>query len=176
LGIVAVVAVRGADGTRFIAAANGEDMVRASGASVEAQWWCRRATDAAGVAAAANARLRRQSKDDSSKAARASGSLRDTSSALSPTENAVRAAAKHCQVTLHSHEEVSAAAMAVIARVDEEIHRLQQAGELKSVNRSYRIYRTEAAGSGEKILRYAEWINKYKEKLVRELAIALRSH
>ena len=43
---------------------------------------------------------------------------------------------------LYTDEEIVAAAMAAIARVNEEIERQLRAGELKSVNRSYKIYRT----------------------------------
>jgi len=64
--------------------------------------------------------------------------------------------------------------MAVIARVDEEMERLQRAGELKSVNRSYRTYRTETTARGETALPYARWLNEYNANLVRQLAAALR--
>ena len=75
---------------------------------------------------------------------------------------------------LYTDEEIVAAAMAAIARVDEEIERLQRAGELKSVNRSYKIYRTETTARGEMALPYAQWFNEYKANLVRQLAAALR--
>ena len=64
--------------------------------------------------------------------------------------------------------------MTVVARVDEEIERLQRSGDLKSVNKSYRAYRLETSARGEKTLRYAEWMDKYRENLVRQLAAALR--
>jgi hypothetical protein len=87
---------------------------------------------------------------------------------------AIAAAAERLGIALYADEEVVADAAAIIARVDGEIGRLQQAGELKSINRSYRTYRLESSARGEKVLRYAEWINKYKENLARQLAAALR--
>jgi hypothetical protein len=67
-----------------------------------------------------------------------------------------------------------AEAMAAIARVNEEIERLQRSGELKSLNKSYRAYRIETSERGEKTLRYDEWMGKYRENLVRQLATVLR--
>jgi len=64
--------------------------------------------------------------------------------------------------------------MAVIARVEEEIERLQRTGKLKSVNQSYKIYRTETTARGEIALPYSRWLNEYKANLVRQLAAALR--
>lgn len=64
--------------------------------------------------------------------------------------------------------------MMVAARVDAEIERMQRAGELKSVNKSYRNYRLNASAQGERVLRYAEWIQRYKANLVREIAANLR--
>ncbi len=43
-----------------------------------------------------------------------------------------------------SEDEIYAGAMAVAARVDREIDRMQRAGELKAVNTSYRDYRLGA--------------------------------
>ncbi len=73
---------------------------------------------------------------------------------------------------LYTDEEIVAAATAAIARVNEEIERQLRAGELKSVNRSYKIYRTTARGG--MALPYAQWFNEYKANLVRQLAAALR--
>lgn len=58
--------------------------------------------------------------------------------------------------------------------MDEEIETLQRAGQLKSVNRSYRAHRIEASARGEKAAPYADWFNKYEANLVRQLAAALR--
>ena len=68
----------------------------------------------------------------------------------------------------------SSGGKAMIARVEEEIERRQRTGELKSVNRSNPIYRTQTTARGGMALPYAEWLNEYKPNLVRELATALR--
>jgi hypothetical protein len=73
-----------------------------------------------------------------------------------------------------SEAELYADAMLVAARVDREIERMQRAGELKSVNTSYRDYRLGAAARGEKVLRYADWIDRYKANLIRDIAANLR--
>jgi hypothetical protein len=73
-----------------------------------------------------------------------------------------------------SADEIYAGAMAVAARVDREIERMQRAGELKAVNTSYRDYRWDAAARGEKSLRYADWIDRYKANLIRDIAANLR--
>jgi hypothetical protein len=86
----------------------------------------------------------------------------------------VQGAAKRLRVALYSDNEIFADADRIIARVEEEIENLKRAGQLKSVNQSYRAYRLEASARGEKAAPYAEWFNKYKANLVRELAAALR--
>ena len=163
LGLAAIAVMRDtSDTVRIDALANGASP---PDGEIEALWWCRRVIDAARVAAAATARLRRSAAKDDGAAIEAGRPI---------GVKAVEAAARQCGVTLHSDAEVSAAAMAAIARVDCQLERLRQAGELKSVNRSYRIYREQAAVRGERVLPYVRWFNKYREKLVRELAAALR--
>ena len=133
----------------------------APGDNVENLWWCRHPGDAARVAKAAAARIGRHERENGA----ADGYI---------ASRAVEIAARQCDVALYSDERISAAALAAIARVDNELAKLQQAGELKSINRSYRAYREEAAARGERVLPYVRWLDKYKEKLVRELAAALR--
>ena len=87
---------------------------------------------------------------------------------------AVEAAAKRLRIGLYSDDEICADADGIIARVEEEIENLKSAGQLKSVNQSYRAYRLETSARGEKAAPYADWLNKYKADLVRELAAALR--
>ena len=79
-----------------------------------------------------------------------------------------RAAAQLSEAELH------AGALRVAARVAREIERMQRAGELKAVNASYRDYRLKAAARGEKILRYVDWMERYKATLIREIAANLR--
>jgi len=153
LGLTAVLVMAGADGVQ-IAAGRQTDLAAM-------RWWCRRTGDAERVAAAATARLRR-------------GAARGGAATAAAAGESIEAAARRLNVTLRSDGDICAEAAAVIARVGEEIERLARSGELKSVNKSYRAYRIEASARGERVLRYADWMSKYKEKLVRELAAALR--
>jgi hypothetical protein len=156
--------------TQIATVGDGRDRAPASvGDPVAAQWWCRRAADAQRVAAAATARLRcLESPDGSADPSAAAGHSQSDISAV------IEKAAKRLHVILFSDEEISANAERIIARVDEEIETLRRAGHLKSVNRSYQTYRMEAAARGEKAAPYADWFNKYRANLVRQLAGALR--
>ena len=73
-----------------------------------------------------------------------------------------------------SDDEIRRDAMAVAARVDAELARLQACGGLKSVNASYRQYRLAASARGEPAIRYADWMDRYKADLIREIAENLR--
>jgi hypothetical protein len=73
-----------------------------------------------------------------------------------------------------SERQIRSDALIVAARVDAEIDRLQRAGGLKSVNKSYREYRLEASLRGERVRPYAAWLEAYKAELVREIAANLR--
>jgi hypothetical protein len=157
LGFAPIGAVAEADGLRIVA---GGDLA-------QPRWWCRRAGDADRVAAAAVARLQRL-------AARHGGDL-DGAQRLQLVDDAIAAAAKQLNVALRSHDDVCAEALSAIGRVEEEVAELQRAGGLKSVNKSYRDYRIAASARGERIMRYVDWMSKYREKLVRELAAAMRS-
>jgi hypothetical protein len=98
----------------------------------------------------------------------------EDSHALSLARDAVLAAARRLKVLLQSDGEIAGEAELVAARIDAETERLQQSGELKSVNQVYRNYRLEATARGERVVCYAEWMRKYKENLVRQAASALR--
>ena len=159
-GLAAIAVIRAREEIRIVACAEGDDGAPCGEERAETRWWCRRLSDAEAVAAAATARLRRRQGD--------------RQSAFAAANESIVGAARQRNVALFAEEEVSAQAMAIIARVEDELERLRQSGDLKSVNRSYRTYRLEASARGERVLRYADWMSKYKQKLVRELAAALR--
>ena len=177
LGLAAVAVIRGPAGIRISAAVRGDHGPFAAAESVQARWWCRRATEAARVAAAATARMRRRE-------SRAGGATPSTAAFAcveadaSPTVllacASVEAAAKRFNIVLRSDDEILDEAMNIAARVDAEMQKLQHSGGLKSINKAYRRYRLEASGRGERVLRYDEWMRKYRENLVRELASTLR--
>ena len=150
LGLAGLAIVRGPRRIRL--AAVGADGVApvAEGETGEVRFWCRHAADAERIVAAAKSNLQTN------------------------VDRALIAAAARLCVVLYSNEEIVGEAMATIARMEEELEKLRRGGALKSVNRSYRIYRQDSAARGEKIMPYAKWFGKYKENLARELAAALR--
>ncbi len=86
----------------------------------------------------------------------------------------VENAAHRLAIVVYSAADILREAEAVIARVEHEIENLRQAGEMKTINRAYRSHRVQASARGGKVLPYAEWLNKYKQNLVHQLAAALR--
>lgn len=158
LGLAAIAVVGDAGGIRIVSLKPGEDGARCAADSAPARWWCRRAEDAARVAAAAAKRLRREFSDTDQSAAAA----------------AVVAAAKRLDIALHSDEDVADEAMNVAARVDAQLQQQQKSGGLKSVNAAYRSYRLDSSARGERVLRYDEWMHRYRANLVRQIASALR--
>ncbi len=86
----------------------------------------------------------------------------------------VARAAQRLGVSLLSDEEITDEADRAIARLDVEVERQMQSGGLKSVNKSYRAYRLETSARGERVLRYADWIERYKANLMRDIAANLR--
>ncbi len=176
LGLAAVMVIRCPGGIRVAAAAPADEAAVAAAEPAAPRWWCRRLNDAERIAAAATARLRRRDpRDAAARAAeQASSRAQGAAAALALACESIASAAEQLNIALQTETETFAEAMTVIARVDEEIERLQRAGELKSINKSYRIYRLEASARGERIARYGDWMGKYRQKLVRELAAALR--
>jgi hypothetical protein len=175
LGLAAIVVISGPAGIAIVAAGHADGDAPAT-ETVLARWWCRRADDAERVAMAANARLRRLKSHHGapfSSAALTPLSGED-SAALPLIWESIARAARQCNVALQSDQALSDEAMAVIRRVDDEIERMKRSGELRSVNKSYQKYRIEASEQGERVLRYPEWMGKYREDLVRKLAAALR--
>lgn len=171
LGLTAIAAFHESAGMRIVAIGQaGAHATPGPQAAIAARWWCRNATDAERVAAAATARVRGRESQD--------GPARSSPTVSAPAARDVYAtvegAAKRLRVMLYSDDEVCADAEGIIARVEEEIENLKCAGQLKSVNQSYRAYRLELTARGEKAAPYADWFNKYKANLVRVLAAALR--
>jgi hypothetical protein len=152
LGLTAVTIVAGEDGARLMV--SDEE----AGETVHARWWCKGAQQAEWLVEAVARGGRKMARDSASV-------LRDT----------VVRSAKRLGISLRSDEEVEREAVAVIARLEGEIASQQRAGGLKSVNRGYRDYRLAASARGEKVLRYADWMERYKAKLVRDIARNLRS-
>ncbi len=87
---------------------------------------------------------------------------------------AVAAAARRCGVALFGADEIAAHAAEIAARIDAELQKLKESGGLKSVNQAYKAYRVETSGRGERVLRYDEWMLRYRADLVRQAAAALR--
>jgi hypothetical protein len=151
LGLAAVAVIGQADEIRIAVTSNAAE-------AVQARWWCRRVADAERVAKAATARLRRHAAGEG----------------LSNPGDSVAAAARQLDIVLASDEETIAAANDAASRIDQEIERMQQRGELKAVNASYRQYRIDASSRGEKVVPYRQWMRKYRANLVRALAATLR--
>jgi hypothetical protein len=170
LGLAAIAIVEDGAGPRIVVV--GAPQAQAPGgppAVAALRWWCRRAADAERVAASADWGLRRESKDS---VARPSPDA--PKCALHDLSAAIEGAARRLRVALHSDNDIAMDAERIIARVEAEIESLKRAGELKSVNQSYRVYRLQASARGEKAAPYADWLNQYKANLVREIAAALR--
>jgi hypothetical protein len=170
LGLVALAIVEDSAGPRIAVIGQPHAQAAKGPSAVSAlRWWCRSAADAERVAGSATRALRRESKD---------GIVQPSLDASGPASHHVSAvvegAARRLCVALYSDDDIAMDAERIIARVDAEIESLKRAGELKSVNQSYRAYRLQASARGEKAAPYADWLNQYKANLVRELAAALR--
>jgi hypothetical protein len=172
LGLVGIAIVCGAVGARVIVVGPGDAKPDAD-ADVKFRWWCLHAADAQRIASAATRQTRRlesRAGDTSSTL----GSAGDVSLALSQARDAVLVAARRLNILLQSDIEIADEAAVVAARIDAEVERMRLRGELKSVNQAYRKYRIEATARGERVMSYAEWMRKRKEKWVREAASTLR--
>jgi hypothetical protein len=166
LGLAGISVLCDAAGVRIIAPKPENNRALPADERVRARWWCRHAADAARLGASAARMLRRESNG-------VPGSGQDAA-AVAHAEAAVLAAAKKLNIALYSEENIANEAMNIAARVEAELQQQYAAGGLKSVNKSYRSYRLETSGRGERVLRYDQWMRKYKENLVREVASALR--
>jgi hypothetical protein len=160
LALAAVLVISGGSTIRIVAAGHSGDGAPAPGEAITARWWCRRAFHAECIVEAATRSLRRAKEGPGDAIQRASASIS-------------RAATRH-EVLLQSDESLVEEATLAITRLEDEIERQKQAGTLKSVNAAYRQYRLDATARGERVMRYADWMDRYKEKLVREIAVNLR--
>jgi hypothetical protein len=158
-GLAAIAVIDGPGGIRVAAAEPGAEIVCVAAEIVHCRWWCPRAFEAASIATAVAARLRSRETCDGA--------------AVSACQAVVRAARQR-NVDLHSDEEILQQATSVIARIDDELERLRQSGDLRPVNKSYQSYRRDTGAKGERVVPYAQWMLGYKEELVRKLAATLR--
>jgi hypothetical protein len=157
LGVAFIAVIRDSDGICVVAAQGDGESALPAGEAAQMRWWCRRAADAERVAAAVKARLRRSASPD--------GNL---------VRQFVEYAARRLNVELQSDDEILDEAFIVIERINCELEQLRNAGGLRSVNKSYRTYRVEAAARGEGVVPYARWMAGYKQSLVRKAAATLR--
>jgi len=164
LALAAVAVVSGPGGSVRIGAL-AQDSELAPGEIVVARWWCRRAAEAEYVVDGAKRSLRH---------ARAKSPREKSPDESAPACDSVVRAARRLAVALRTDADIDEEAQRAITRLDEEIEKQKQSGALKSVNRSYREYRLEAAGRGERVLPYAKWMDRYRIKLIREIAANLR--
>lgn len=165
LGLAAIAIVRDPHATCVAALAAGQNETFPAEEAVARRWWCRRAEEATRVAASAMRRSQRRDLPG-----------REPAAATPDVELAalIEQTAARLNVALYCDAQITGEADTAIARVEAELERLRQAGELKSVNASYRTYRLQASVRGDRALPYAEWFNTYKATLVRELANTLR--
>jgi hypothetical protein len=157
LGLVAVTLIAGERGLRLMSGAADQEPALANGDSVQARWWCK-SEHAEWLCKPATRAVSAVGQKNTRDAGRA-----------------VVSAAKRLGIVLRSDNEIADEASAVIARLEDEIAAQQRRGELKSVNRAYRDYRLAASARSEKVMRYAQWMERYKAKLAREIAQNLRS-
>jgi hypothetical protein len=170
LGLAAIVIVSEDTGFRIATAGEPESPAAAGRDAAVRRWWCRRTADAERIVASVSRSLRREARAD----AAASPPSNAHAPALENLSASVESAARRLGVALYSDEHVADDAGNIIARVKEQMESLKRAGELKSVNQSYRAYRLQASARGEKAAPYTDWLNQYKANVVRELAAALR--
>ncbi|MGH7247606.1 MAG: hypothetical protein ACREH9_05835 [Pseudomonadota bacterium] len=162
LGLGAVAVIGEAGEVRIEAAAACATSGEAEKNAV-ARFWCSNAADAGRVAAAAARRFAREEKEG--------GESKD---AVARACAAVSCAASRLAVALLSEQAIAAEAAALICRIDAELEKLKRSGALHAVNKAYRDYRINASARGEAVLRYADWMRRYREGLVRDAAAALR--
>jgi hypothetical protein len=175
LGLACITVRRAPEAITISAAAPADAGSDGDCADLAARWWCRRAGDAARVAAAARAAMRRRESNAILAATATRGERRGVDSQPSSLACAsVEDAARRYGVALFCDDEIAAHAAEITARIDAELQKLKESGGLKSVNQAYKAYRLQTSGRGERVLRYDEWMRNYRADLVRQAAAALR--
>jgi hypothetical protein len=159
LALTAVLVIAGPDVVRMGIADHSGEATLAAEETIAARWWCRRTSHPEYIFKAV--KRRRRATDDAS-------------DRLAHLCESIARIAGASAMTLQSDEEVAAEARAVVARLDDEMVKQKQAGVLKPVNKAYRDYRLERTARGERVVPYAQWMNRYKVKLIRDIAANLR--
>lgn len=95
--------------------------------------------------------------------------------AIADAESIVRDVAKDFGVFLHTSDSLQEDAIKVIAAVDAQLKAMHDAGELQSVNRSYREYRMKKTELHEPFVGYVTWMRDYRASLVRTAAQIMRT-
>lgn len=126
LAFAAIVVTGDPPSLRVVAPTPAGDDAAPDATGVETRWWCRRASDAERVRAAATARLRRRQSCDEAPQGSGSHSGHDSNIQLGRGNiaEAITVAAKKLNVTLHSDDDIAAEAEAIIVRVEAEIEAL----------------------------------------------------
>lgn len=83
---------------------------------------------------------------------------------------AVVNAAKAAAVTLTDDATVQARAAAVAADIEDRVKAMQSSGQLRGLNAEYRAAREEAAKRGVAILSYGDYLERYKIRLLYQIA------
>jgi hypothetical protein len=156
LRLGAVRVERAAGGSLRVAAGRADP-----GARVVAAYWCRSADVAELLAAECLDILRSRQAGEHTTLC-----LLDDAEAIRIVADAARAMG----VVTQTSESIRADAERAITLVEEAMTEFRRDGSLKSLNRAYREYRTNAEAAGKSAMRYAGWIWNFKIALVRAVA------
>jgi hypothetical protein len=85
---------------------------------------------------------------------------------------------EHAAATLgaryQTHDELRRAAEEVVAEVQARVDAGRQNGDLKRVNRQYKLYRQQQIAKAEKAMPYAKFLERFTASIVRDVAVAGR--
>jgi hypothetical protein len=82
--------------------------------------------------------------------------------------------ARDARVTLTEDRVVQARAAAVVKDIDRRVAGMQAAGQLRGLNREYRAAQEDAVKRGVPIQSYGDHLERYKIRMLYELAEAMR--